>query len=237
MDPHCGPGPQKDAGDWLANYGACIERREEGQARNLAHFLETHPGEKLLVHAGGGHIQKAKLDFGPFMAWNLREYTKIDPLCIDQIYMTERADPSVEEPEYPVVAAKYSERTAPYALRGSDGFFRPGSAEGIDIAVVHPRARYENGRPTWLATGGWRKPRLIAQLPAYRGALPEFRKAGTTLLQAFLITDGPDAVPVDQFLITDPGKPAALMLPAGRYRVRIVDREGKRVAGFELRMP
>jgi hypothetical protein len=237
MDPHCGPGPQKAGDVWMASYGACIERREQGQAQNLARFLETHPAAKLVVHAGGGHIQKMKFDFGPMMAWNFRELTKIDPLCIDQIYMSERSEPAMEEPEYQLIAPKYADRTAPFVLHSRDGFFRPGAAEGTDIAVIHPRAVYENGRPAWLSTGGWRKPSPIAQLSAYQAAVPALQKAGTTLLQVFVITDGPDAVPVDQFLITEPLRPAAPMVPDGKYRLRVVDRDGKTLAAFNLEMP
>jgi hypothetical protein len=209
----------------------CLEGRELGQARNLAQFVENHPGEKLLVHAGMGHIQKTDLPFGYLMAWNFRELTKIDPLSIDQNYMSER---DAEQPEYPLIAAKYADRTVPFVLRSGDGFFLPQNAEGVDIAVIHPRARYENGRPTWLSTGGWRKPSLIAQLPAYQAAVSKLQEAGTTLLQVFLISDKPDAVPVDQFLITDPLRPAALMLPDGKYRVRVIDRNGKTLVASNL---
>lgn len=209
----------------------CMEARELGQARNLAHFIETHPGEKLLVHAGMGHIMKIDSAFGYVMAWNFRDLTKIDPFCIDQDYMSERDD---ERPDYTFISAKYADRTAPFVLQSAGGFFVPRDSDGLDIAIIHPRARYENGRPTWLSTGGWRKPRPIAQLPAYQAAIPELRKAGATLLQVFLVIDEPDAVPIDQFLITDPLKPAVLMLPDGKYRLRVIDRNGKALVNFDL---
>jgi len=209
----------------------CMDGRELGQARNLARFVEQHPGEKLLVHAGMAHIQKADLPFGHLMAWHFRDLTKVDPLTIDQIYFSEGGG---EAPEYAPVAEKYPERTTPFVLRSGDGFFLPENAEGIDIAVVHPRTRYVNGRPTWLSTGGWRRPVPIAQLAAYHAAIPALQKAGTTLLQVFLVTDEPDAVPIDQFLIKDPLSPPAPMLPSGSYRLRIIDRKGKTLAAFHL---
>ena len=209
----------------------CMEGRELGQARNLAKFIEAHPDAKLLVHAGAGHIQKIEFPFGPLMALDFRNLTKIDPLCIDQNYMSEREG---EDPQYTTIAARFADRTAPFALRSGSEFFLPDAADGIDIPVIHPRARYQNGRPAWLATGGWRKPVPIADLPAYKAAAPELRKAGTTLLQAFAITDESDAVPVDQFLIADPMKPVPLMLPQGKYRVRVIDGAGKTLVAFGL---
>jgi len=209
----------------------CMEGRELGQARSLAKFIETHPGEKLLVHAGAGHIQKIEFPFGPLMALDFRNLTKIDPLCIDQIYLSEREG---EDSQYTAIDARFASRTAPFVLQSTAGFFLPDAADGVEIAVIHPRARYENGRPTWLATGGWRKPVPIADVPAYGEAVPELRKAGTTLLQVFGITDESDAVPVDQFLITDPLKPAPLMLPEGKYRMRVIDGAGKTLVAFNL---
>ncbi len=209
----------------------CMEGRELGQARNLARLLAAHPAAKLLVHGGMGHILKTDAPFGHLMGWHFRELTKIDPLTIDQSSLSERAD---RQPEYPIIAAKYADRTAPFVLRSAGGFFLPQNSDGADIAVIHPPAKYRNGRPAWLSTGGWRQPRSIAQLPAYRAAVPELRKAGVTLLQVFLLADKPDAVPVDQFLIADPLKPAVPMLPDGKYRLRIVDRDGKTLVAFNL---
>lgn len=132
-----------------------MEGRELGQARNLANFIETHPGAKLLVRAGIGHIQKIEFPFGPLMALNFRNLTKIDPLCIDQNYMSER---DAEDPQYTTIAARFADRPAPFVLKSGAEFFLPEAAEGEQITVIHPRARYQNGRPSWLATGGWRKP-------------------------------------------------------------------------------
>jgi len=210
---------------------SCMEGRELGQAQNLAKFIKTHPGAKLLVHAGGARIAKEDSPFGYLMAWNFRELTKIDPLSIDQIQMSES---DAEQPDYTFIAAKYADRPAPFVLRSKTGFFVPETSEGLDVVVIHPLARYEHGRPAWLSTGGWRKPRLIAQLPAYQAAVPQLRSAGTTLLQVFFATDEPDAVPVDQFLISDPLKPAALMLPDGKFRLVVIDRAGKVITGFNL---
>jgi hypothetical protein len=207
----------------------CMEGRELGQARNLARFIESHPGEKLLVHVGGSRNAKIDFIFGKLMGLNFRELTKIDPLSIDQIQMSEGAG---ARPEYWAVAAQYSDRTAAFALQSKKGFYP--EDDGMDISVMHPHAKYENGRPVWLSTGGWRKAAPIGQLPAYRAAAPEIRKAGTVILQVFGVNDSADAVPIDQFLITDPSKPAAVMAPLGKYRVRVIDREGRVLVGFEI---
>jgi len=123
----------------------------------------------------------------------------------------------------------------PFVLQSAESSFLPEEAKGIDIAVAHPRARYENNRPSWLSTGGWRKPVPIDQLPEYRAAIPRLRSAGTALLQVFRPSDRPDTVPVDQILIVDPLKPAALMLSDGDYRVRVVDRDNNVLVAFHVR--
>jgi hypothetical protein len=211
---------------------SCWEEREMGQARNLARFMETHPDAKLVVHGGMGHIQKTELPFGKLMALDFRELTKIDPLSIDQVYLGEA---KAGTPAYRVISAKYPDRVAPFVLQSGGSFFLPVEAEGVDLAVVHPRAKYENGRPVWLSTGGWRKPVPINQLPAYRAAISKLRSSGTTLLQVFRTTDNPDAVPVDQILITEPLNPATLMLSDGDYRVRVVDRNDNTLVTFRVR--
>jgi hypothetical protein len=74
----------------------------------------------------------------------------------------------------------------------------------------------------------------LRSLPLITPPFRHYKRAGTTLLQVFLVTDEPDAVPIDQFLIKDPLSPAAPMFPGGSYRLRIIDRKGKTLAAFHL---
>src|SRR5690348_4651832 len=82
------------------------------------------------------------------------------------------------EPTTPLVKRRNIRTATPFVLRSGDGSFLPENAEGIDIAVVHPRTCYVNGRPIWLSTGGWRRPVPIAQLAAYHAAIPALQKGG-----------------------------------------------------------
>jgi hypothetical protein len=91
-------------------------------------------------------------------------------------------------------------------------------AGSVDLQVVHPPVRTIEGRPDWLAGMG----RRAAPVPP--SLLPS---SGTRLVQAFIATEGDDAIPVDQVLVTA-GEPAPfLMLPRTPVRYAVQDVRGR----------
>lgn len=57
--------------------------REIGQAKNIAKILEKDPNAKIFVYVGHGHLEKGQ-GTKRLMGSYLKEYSKIDPLTINQ---------------------------------------------------------------------------------------------------------------------------------------------------------
>lgn len=56
--------------------------REEGQAKNIMKILEANPKAKIFLYVGHGHLEKESKK--RMMASYLKEYSKLDPITINQ---------------------------------------------------------------------------------------------------------------------------------------------------------
>ena len=186
--------------------GPVRDTREAGEADNLRAFLIAHPGARLLVHVGHGHVLETPAPGArAMMAARLKQRSGIDPLTVDQTSLTD-LQPGLGE-AYRLAAIKAGSR--PAILFTGDRPLLIGGG-GTDVQVVHPARATRFGRPGWLATLGGRP---VTVPPAL---LP---RTGERLVQAFAADAPADAVPLDQVLVTA-GVPApSLMLPP-RVRVR-----------------
>jgi hypothetical protein len=210
--------------------GRGIEPREREQAQHLVErIFQKDPKAKVLVHAGYSHIGKAASGPGStWMAAYFKESTGIDPLTVNQVWMTENSAPEFEHPLYRWAVEHGMVAAEPVVLKSATGaFWSP--APGIDMVVFHPRSRYENGRPTWLRMGGLRSPLPLAAGTCFL--------APRCLVQARPVNEGKDAVPIDEILV-EAGKPApALMLPEGEFVVRVEDAQGKLISEQKETVP
>lgn len=191
----------------------CSNQRDRIQAENLhSRVFDRDPRAKVLVHAGFDHIYK-----GPHpnstgwrtMARVFQETYGIDPLCVDQVAMTERSLPAAEDAEYDPILERFNPE-GPIILRALPaGTWRaPRERPLVDMQVIHPRAVYKHGRPDWLRRG-----RSMAAAPTDLCAemLP-------CLLQAFYEGEDPaSAVAADQVLVRTLAAAPALALKPGRY--------------------
>ena len=94
-----------------------------------------------------------------WMALAFQELTGIEPLSIDQTEMSEANKPENENPDYLFAVDNGLVKDRPVVLRDKENgnhFIRTANGVLYDLTVIHPRSRYENGRPTWLAMGGRR---------------------------------------------------------------------------------
>lgn len=192
----------------LAKGGDRIDRREDAQASNLAAAIAHAPQAKFFVYVGYSHATEAPIreedDEHPhlWMAGRLREKTGLDPLTIDQTGLGAKnmAQSSrllrgivqrqgITRPVIPFVGGK--------PLRV--GHYR----DAIDLQVIHPVTHVTHGRPDWLGTMGRHPVRPAADL------VP---RSGKSLVQAFLASEGPDAIPVDQAVL-EPCDTRWFMLP------------------------
>lgn len=199
------------------SFGSGRDERERDQARHLVErIFAQDPKAKVLIHAGYDHIMEVPGSRG-MMASYFKQMTGIDPLTINQDWMTEHSAPEHEAPIYRWATEKGLVQE-PVVFRNAEGSFWSRS-KAVDVALFHPRSRYENGRPHWLRMSGLRSPH---PLPA--GICG---KAPRCLVKARPVKEGEDAIPIDQILV-EAGKPVpSLMLPAGELVIRAEDAAGK----------
>ena len=182
-------------------------RREEGQARNIVErILLKDPNARILVHVGYGHLRKAVEETNPIptmMAEYLRLQTGIDPYTIDQTQPlpadTARSQSLIDAAPADAFVVTPRGAARPYL-----------ASPAIDMFVFHKPVRLVDGRPYWLAMGGYRAPRKIP------GKL--LPRTGRRLVQALVANESANAVPMDQVLVTAGEKPPVFMLPKGKYR-------------------
>ena len=225
-DPNCQPKPD--------NPMFCQDERERGQAQNIhERILKNDPKAKILVHGGRDHIAEIKEDAGfAYMGWHFKNIAKIDPSTIDQMHMSERRNLADEEPIYRYTTRKWT-LTEPTTFISTDGKFWRGGTEH-DMKIFHPRAKYENGRPTWLKLEGrkmsaveFKKLNLPVKKQIFTGQNP-------ILVQSFVAGESVDAVPVDQFILYPNKEIPGLMLPKGSFRIRAIDKFGKVIGEYKV---
>jgi hypothetical protein len=201
--------------------------REQGQAKNLKErILDSDPNAKIIVHAGYAHIyKKPPIDKNGELHWMalaFQELTGIEPLSIDQVDMSEASKPESENADYRFAVDKGLVNDRPIVLRDKEKgsyFVRTANGDFCDLTVIHPRSRYENGRPTWLAMGGRRTAHHVkTEVKPLQGA--------SYLAQAFYTKEmGPEAVPIDQMEYSHGEPVPTLWLPPGEMHIRIVDQK------------
>ncbi|MEA2784820.1 MAG: hypothetical protein QOF71_924, partial [Candidatus Eremiobacteraeota bacterium] len=102
-------------------------------------------------------------------------------------------------------------------------------SSSFDAYIFWPRITVEDGRPDWMREALGRKPALIP---------PELWVGrGMRLVQAFREGDRASAIPADQVVITAPSDRKVLMLPAGRFWLRTIDRDNTTLAEAHLGVP
>ena len=202
-----------------------INNRETEQANNLIErVLKKNSKTRLVLFVGYSHATEnwQKIDDNKELGWlaaRLKRMTGIDPLTIDQTAMSERASVAYENLAYRFADSK-GWLTKPTMFRAKDcKWFTGGSYENIvDMQVFHPRSIMKQGRAHWMRMGGYRQD--VAMKPSW---LPT---SGEALVQAFVSTEGKQAVPMDQ-VIVHAGHPApVLLLPKGKYRIESQDDQG-----------
>ncbi len=202
-----------------------INIRETEQATNLINqVLKKDPQARLVIFVGYSHATEnwEKIDGDKELGWlaaRLKRMTGIDPLTIDQTAMSERASAAYESMAYRFADAK-GWLKEPTMFRAKDGkWFTGGGYENtVDMQVFHPSSIKRQGRAHWMRMGGYRMD--IAMSPSW---LPS---TGEALIQAFVATEGKEAVPMDQVIVRA-GQPApVLLLPKGKYRIESQDDQG-----------
>lgn len=184
------------------------DAREAGQAANLAAILKEHPGAKVFVVAGHGHVYRQD----GRMAQRLAEIYAKPFLSINQLGWQESpaTDPCVRAPAGTPAGSMASM------------MWKPGE-HGADITVVRTGAyALERGAAgsNWLTLGGTRSRHRFS-------AAPCAPHAEACLVEARYADEQADAVPADRYLAREGEGHADLYLRDGRYVVSYRDATGK----------
>ncbi len=216
----CGPGKE--------DFYFCLNLREKNQAENLyARIFKNNPGAKAIVHAGYGHIdERGGKGWNP-MAKYFKEISGIDPFTIDQISMTEHSSVEYENPYYrKAVDQLHIAEPTIFKHKNDNYWVEPYRLDSYDSQVFHPRSRYEDGRPDWLLMQGSKKPVHLPQ---------DVCEAETPcVVQAFFDHEDDSAVPADQVMITQANQQQALVLPQGKFRIKILGQRGNTLLQYAI---
>jgi hypothetical protein len=202
--------------------------RDRRQAENIkARVFDRDPQAKVLIIAGRGHASEATAQDGwTPMASVLKRLTSIDPLTVYAPSMSQRLNAEEEDPLYRFATSHgMVKRPTIFVNRAESRLL--GSAS-FDAYIFWPRISVKDGRPDWMADTLGRK----------RVPIPKPLRGGTgmRLVQAFREREQETAIPVDQVVIDERNERKVLMLPAGRFWLRAIDRNSKVIAKVHLRV-
>lgn len=201
---------------------SCQNEREKAQAQNLyERILKNDPKAKVLVHVGRGHNQQINLGKWALMGWHFKEITGITPLSVNQM-LSERSAPKYEMGLYRYVAGKW-DFDEPTVFQNRNGKYF--DTIGFNLAVFHPRSRYENGRPTWLKTYGREAVDIFKTDKKLKKII--LKSELPLLIQAYFANEPEDAIPVDQIILQDKKQVPFLILPKEIFRLRVTAADGK----------
>ncbi len=201
------------------------QSREIGQAKNIKKILDKDPKAKIIIHCGYAHLYEDKVEgWGKAMTGRLIEYTKIDPLTIDQVELTEHSDPKYENPYYgrlhfkDFIVPVNNGKMVPISFR-LDGHLS-------DMYVYHPRTYLKHNRPHWL---------FSHYTPTFINK--DINISFPVLAKAYISTENEnDAVPVDIIEIKSKNDTTALaLIPKTSYKILITNRD-KQKQTIELKV-
>jgi len=161
------------------------------------------------------------------MASVLKRLTGIDPLTVYAPSMSQRVTSEEEDPLYRFATSRGLVKQPTIFVSRDEGHLL--GSGSFDAYIFWPRIKIEDGRPDWMRQVlGRKRARIPFRLWGGRGM---------RLVQAFREGDRASAIPVDQVIINESSDRKVLMLPAGRYWLRTIDRDSKVIAEAHLRVP
>jgi len=197
--------------------------RDRDQAMNIVtETLKKDTIGKVLIHAGYGHItEMGDSNYEP-MGYQLKKLISQDILTIDQESMTGYTDVSKQHHFYKEVVKKFGFKEPTVLLNTENKvIIEPLYKTMIDIQVYHPKTKFIKSRPHWKFESKIKSIPLSVELKKYKNHLIQAVKRGESI----------DAIPVDQFVISND---KILLLYSGKYDIRIINCSGELVVSTEL---
>ena len=200
-----------------------IAARETAESGNLAALLAAMPDARVMIYCGFHHVCKTPIRGEHWMSARLRDWTKLEPLCVEQAWGAPSPCGVAEDPAI-TTALDRLRPTRPVSVRLKDGSPLTLDSEllgGVDVTVLHPRLPDVSGRPGWLVQApGRREVRVALPHDMPDGALAQVAPVDELTLSAATI-------PADQYPLRAGAAEAVFFLSPGRYRVRV-----ETLAGF-----
>jgi len=124
--------------------------REQGQAENIAEFINQHPDGKYLIHCGFAHAFEGDNygSWGKTMAGRLSDLTGVNPFTVNQSDYFEDSN----KPHYKAFVK--DDESVVYVDENNVSWQKPKSEIHVDAIVFHTRSDWETGRQTWYASNG-----------------------------------------------------------------------------------
>lgn len=202
----------------LVAYDNNEKERDKKQAEHIqSKIFDRDPDAKVLILAGRGHISETVTNDGwePMGYW-LKKLTGYDPFTVYAPTMTERLTRGEEHPLYRYVTGRYKIKE-PVILKNNNSNRYLGESS-FDAYVFFPRVKILKGRPDWLFD--------LPGVKALKFKIRLNQSTQTLLLQVFSENEPDNSIPVDQLIVNGPDVKVVLALNHGRFRLRIIDKEG-----------
>jgi hypothetical protein len=204
---------------------AKMDFRDSIQAKNIMHVVEKNPDSKFLIFAGFGHIAERKKSGWTTMATNIKNWTGLDPLTIDQTNMTEHNNEKYNDKYFRV-----SKVTKPSVLlKNEKPFVRPPRKGMYDMHIFHPRANYKFNRPDWIYNT--KKTRFIHVKKKH------LKKVSfPCLVKAYLCKEKLEkTIPFDVIQLDSIEDNTSLLLPKGKYKIIITSDSGQKLYKLKVK--
>lgn len=208
------------------------EARELGQARNIKErIFDKDPSAKALVWGGRSHASTGSMEFPDkvvvtMMGGHLMRLTGIDPFNVYAARLIEHEKPEYNSAVYQYVLKK-GWLVEPTLFVSQDG--KPWSElEDFDAEVFFPPQSLIGGRPDWYVRDLGRT--------AVPVAADKLVGKGYQLVQAYYEGEPARAIAVDQVLVKPSSPEVTMMLPPGKFWLRVLDEAGAEVSRWSVQV-
>lgn len=191
--------------------------RERMQAEHIKRILDKDPHAKILVHCGWDHLLEDTIQTSgklKWMAWHLKHLTGIDPFTINQDFLTE----GKKGKEAKLFTLIDESESSVFINDQGEPFNGPTGWNKFDVLVYHPRSKYQRNRPDWLLSV---EGHHLVEIDKNKIEL-DF----PVIVKAYHPGERLEATPWDVVELADALDNSALVLPQGRFILKLINPEG-----------